>query len=62
MMELKYFELLAKNKELAEKVKGEPTQIIILSNIIVHQLKEVLEYTLRLEGIAAQYRNLLQLI
>lgn len=65
MMELKYFELLAKNKALADTVVGEPVQIKVLSNIIVHQLKEVLEYTLRLEGIPAQveignYDNILQ--
>jgi FkbH-like protein len=65
MMELKYFELLAKNKELAEAITGEPVQIKILSNIIVHQLKEVLEYSLRIEGIPAivalgNYDNILQ--
>lgn len=64
--ELKYSELLRKNRELAEELAAVPPyRIAVLSNIVVHQLKELLEFTLRCEGINAQvelgdYDNIVQ--
>lgn len=65
MMELKYSELLKLNKELGNNLKSNPIKISVLSNIIVHQSKELLEYFLRIECINAivkygDYDNLAQ--
>ena len=64
-MELKYSELLKLNKELGNNLKSNPIKISVLSNIIVHQSKELLEYFLRIECINAivkygDYDNLAQ--
>ena len=64
-MDLKYPEILKQNNELKKTFYGKPYNIVILSNIIVSQLKEILEFNLRLEGIAAEvqfgnYDNILQ--
>lgn len=57
MTELKYTEILKKNRELGKDFEGtKPYQVVILSNIIVHQLKDILEYGLRSNGIFAQVR------
>lgn len=65
MKELKFSELLRLNAELADAMKGERYEITVLSNIITHQLNEVLEYSLRLENINAHvasgnYDNIVQ--
>lgn len=57
MKDLKYSEILRLNKEIGENLKSNPYNIIVLSNIIVHQIKEVLEYQLRIEGINANVVN-----
>ena len=64
-MELKYYEILKLNKELGNNLTASPYSITILSNIIVHQSKEILEYFLREEGINANvefgdYDNIVQ--
>ena len=62
---LKYIEIIEKNSELEKAMGGPEYHILVLSNIIVHQLKEILEYELRSEGIAAEvsfgdYDNIIQ--
>ena len=65
MMELKYSDVLKLNKELGNNLKSSSYDITVLSNIIVHQSKEMLEYLLRGEGINANvdigdYDNIIQ--
>lgn len=50
---MKYVEIIEANKRLQEQFQGDPYGIRLLSNIEVFQLKEILEYTLRREGINA---------
>lgn len=64
-MELKYSEILRLNKELGNNLKSNSYSITVLSNIIVHQIKEILEYLLRKEDINANvkfgdYDNIVQ--
>ena len=64
-MELKYSEILRLNKELGNNLKSNSYGITVLSNIIVHQIKEILEYLLRKEDINANvkfgdYDNIVQ--
>jgi len=64
-MELKYSEVLKLNKELGNNLKSSSYDITVLSNIIVHQSKEILEYSLRGEDINANvkfgdYDNIVQ--
>ncbi len=65
MMELKYSEILKLNKELENNLKSSSYDITVLSNIIVQQGKEILEYPLRSQGINANvefgdYDNIVQ--
>jgi len=65
MIKLKYSEILKLNKELGDSIKSSSYKITILSNIIVHQIKELLEYRLRKEGLNADvelgdYNNIVQ--
>ena len=65
MMELKYSEVLRLNKELGNNLKSSSYDITVLSNIIIHQSKEILEYLLRGKGINANvkfgdYDNIVQ--
>jgi len=65
MMELKYSEILKLNKKLGNNFKSSSYNITVLSNIIVSQNKEFLEYSLRTEGINANvvlgdYDNIVQ--
>jgi hypothetical protein len=53
MIELKYSEVLKLNKELGNKLESRHYSITVLSNIIVQQSKEILEYKLRCEDINA---------
>ena len=53
---MKYSEILIRNRELGETLEGDPYPVLVLSNVIVHQLKEVLEYELRSHGINAEVR------
>jgi FkbH-like protein len=62
---LKYSEILEENKRLENRLKGNRYEITILSNIITHQLNEILEYHLRTEDINARaqsgdYDNIVQ--
>ena len=65
MIELKYYEILKLNKELKNNFQSSPFSITVLSNIIVNQIKEILEYILRCEVINANvgfgdYDNIVQ--
>jgi FkbH-like protein len=62
---MKYIDLIQNNQKLASKVSGQEYKILILSNIVVDQMKEVLEFHLRLEGINVKvifgdYDNIVQ--
>ena len=64
-MKLKYTQILKLNKELGDKLESSSYNITILSNIIVHQIKELLECRLRKEGLNAEvefgdYNNIVQ--
>ena len=63
--DLKYREILKKNTDLATSLSGPEYQIKILGNIITSQLNEILEYSLRVDGIPAivqsgNYNNIVQ--
>ncbi|MBU1055055.1 MAG: HAD-IIIC family phosphatase [Proteobacteria bacterium] len=65
MKSMKYTEILKSNRELKTQLRGEKYQIVLLSNIVVNQLKEVLEFALRQMGINAdvsigEYDNIVQ--
>ena len=65
MMVLKYSEILKLNKKLGNNFKSSSYNITILSNFIVHQIKELLEYRLRKEDLNAEvefgdYDNIVQ--
>ena len=65
MRNLKYSEILKLNKELGNNLKSKSYNITVLSNITVHQIKEILEYPLRTEVINANveigdYDNVVQ--
>ena len=65
MKDLKFFEIIKLNKELASSLKTDIYKISIISNVIINQLKEIIEYNLRLEGINAvanvgDYDNVIQ--
>ena len=53
MKNLKYSDILKLNKEIGSELKSNPYNITILSNITVHQIKEILEYPLRTKSINA---------
>ncbi len=62
---LKYSEILVLNNEMDNSVQGTECKIAVISNIITSQLKEILECSLRLEGINAHvdlgdYDNVVQ--
>lgn len=62
---LKYSEILARNRELGRTAVGKPYRIALLSNIVVNQLGEILEFVLRGRGINAEvvygdYDNIVQ--
>src|SRR5262249_19320068 len=64
-MELKYSEILRRNAALAKTLPTDTYAIAVLSNIVVPQLKDLLEHTLRIEGIPAvvtlgDYDNVVQ--
>lgn len=63
--EIKYSELLKRNRVLAEQTYRTEMKVLVLANVIVHYLKEYLEYFLRSEGINPQiifgdYDNIVQ--
>lgn len=65
MENLKYFEILKMNAELKDKMKSDPYNVSVISNITLNQFKEVLELPLRKKGINAiveigDYDNIVQ--
>jgi FkbH-like protein len=65
LMHLKYSEILRQNAALSKNLSADKFKIAILSNVVVAQAKEVVEYTLRSEGISAEvtlgdYDNIVQ--
>lgn len=64
MKDLKYSEIIKLNKELSSSV-GTNVSIALLSNVMVHYWKDILEYALRLKGFTpslymGDYDNILQ--
>lgn len=62
---IRYTEIIKLNKELGDKLEFRPYGITVLSNIIVNQSKEILEYVFRNEGVNAKvtfgdYDNIIQ--
>ena len=65
MEELKYTEILQRNKELAGTGNSQPYTIGILSNVIINSIKEILEYSCRTHHLepnieAGNYDNIVQ--
>ncbi len=65
MKSLKYSEILARNSDLEKSMSGKPYRVALLSNVVVNQLKEILEFVLRERGINAyvicgDYDNIVQ--
>ncbi|PIX35158.1 MAG: hypothetical protein COZ59_06885 [Bacteroidetes bacterium CG_4_8_14_3_um_filter_31_14] len=65
MENLKYSEILAQNQILRNTVKGIPYRISVLSNVTINSLKEILEYSLRVNQInpsieLGNYDNIIQ--
>ena len=65
MKDLKYSEILGANKQLGQDMTDNEYTVGLVSNITINQLKEILEYSLRSEGIHAvseigNYDNILQ--
>ncbi len=54
---MKYSEILMKNRELGKSLSDTGYEIKVLSNIINAQLNEILEYTLRIDGIPANVKS-----
>src|SRR4029077_14903587 len=64
-MELKYSEILQKNAALSKSLPRDRFEIAVLSNVEVFQVKEILEYALRVDNIpaavtAGNYDNIVQ--
>jgi len=62
---MKYSEIISANRELGGLLSGEEYNIVLLSNIVINQLKEILEFVLRSQGINAtvtvgNYDNIVQ--
>lgn len=62
---INYLDILKNNIKLLKSLTGKDFNIVVLSNVVVNQLKEILEYTLRKEGLKAKvefgtYNNILQ--
>lgn len=60
-----YSEILQRNRELGATVTGEPLRVAVLSNVVVAQIKEILEFALRSRGLNASveigdYDNVVQ--
>jgi len=65
MKTLSYPEILKLNNELGKSVKVKPYRISVISNITIHQIKEIIECSLRIENINAiveigDYDNIIQ--
>jgi FkbH-like protein len=51
---VKYTEILERNRALASQMQGKEYRAALISNVMVRQLVDVLEYTLRSRGVAAR--------
>lgn len=65
MENLKYSEILQKNRRLSQDVRGQAFKVSVLANITVNSIKELLEYILRInqinpEIIIGNYDNIVQ--
>lgn len=65
ILDLKYSEILSRNKEMSSTLPDEKYRIAVISNIMVSQLNDILEYTLRDSAIPAlvisgDYDNIVQ--
>ena len=65
MINMKFSEIIKANHELVNRIKGTEYKIGILSNIMVHQSKDICEYSLRQKSINANvelgdYDNIVQ--
>ncbi len=65
MKDLKYADILRQNRALSAQLAGTQYKIAVLSNIVVSQLNDLMEYSLRSEKINAHavsggYDNILQ--
>lgn len=56
MRDLKFAEIVRRNRELAAQLPSERVAVTVLGNIMLPQLKDVLEYGLRTAGINADVR------
>ena len=62
---MNFLEIIKKNRELEKSLSGEQFSIGVLTNISINQLKDPVEYFLRVEGINAHcsignYNNIIQ--
>ena len=62
---MKYSEIIRLNNELEVELQETEYKVAILSNIMVHQSKEICEYLLRIESVNAnvllgEYDNIVQ--
>ena len=62
---MKYQDILVKHRRLSCNVPGNEYKIVFLSNIMIHQSKEICEYLLRIESVNAsvsigEYDNIVQ--
>lgn len=65
MKDLKFFEIIKQNKILEKELEAPFYNIAVLSNIVMNQLKDVIEYKFRTDGVNAkvrigEYDNILQ--
>ncbi len=65
LTDLSFVEVVKANRSFTESLSGDKYKIFVLSNIIVNQLKDILEYQLRSNGIPAyidfgNYDNIIQ--
>jgi len=65
MRNIKYSQILRLNNELAGSLESEDYNVAVLSNISIHQIKEICEFSLRTEGLnatvkAGDYDNIVQ--
>jgi hypothetical protein len=65
VIHLSYLDIIKKNLELRKTVRGDIYKVAVLSNIICHQVNEIIEFSLRSNGINASvvqcnYNNIIQ--
>ena len=60
---MKYTEILAKNKKLTRYIQNfKEFKVLILSNVVVNQLKEILEYKLRVKKLISKLNSVTMII